>query len=204
MQRIEEQVQKLVTTKEILKDDSPMDNLLSEKAVKKIHEAGNCELHEIQRRTNKVQRQRCCSYIEAGFQVCPCGGQLNMSEEMLSSNRQKIKQLIADACMTFQGTRGARHGIQPWQKHHILAKEFMRKIGEQGIYSSMIDRFQNDEVFHASQLQHNWTKAWCKYLDYIRTIGISHEASPEKLQRCAALYLFRSDPPIILHELSQA
>ena len=43
MQRIAEQVQKLVTTKEILQDDSPKDNILSEKAVKKIHEAGNCE-----------------------------------------------------------------------------------------------------------------------------------------------------------------
>ena len=74
MQRIAEQVLKRVTTKENLKDDSPKDNILSEKAVKKIHEAGNCELHEIQQRTNKVQCHRCYSYIEAGFQVCQCGG----------------------------------------------------------------------------------------------------------------------------------
>ena len=40
MQRIAEQVQKLVTTKEMFKDDSPRDNILSEKVVKKIHEAG--------------------------------------------------------------------------------------------------------------------------------------------------------------------
>ena len=51
-----------------------------------------------------------------------------MSEEMLSSIRQKFKQLIADASMTFQGTRGVRHGVQPWQEHHCIAKEFMRKI----------------------------------------------------------------------------
>ena len=48
MERIAEQVHKLVTTKEIVKDDSPKDNIFSEKAMKKIHEAGNCELHEIQ------------------------------------------------------------------------------------------------------------------------------------------------------------
>ena len=57
-----------------------------------------------------------------------------MSEEMLSSIRQKFKQLIVDAHMTFHGTRGTRHGAQPWQKHHFLAKEFMRKIGKKGIY----------------------------------------------------------------------
>ena len=28
--------------------------------------------------------------------------------------------------MTFQGTRGARHGVQPWQKHHYIAKELLR------------------------------------------------------------------------------
>ena len=39
MQRIAEQAQKLVTTKEFFKDDSPKDNILSEKAVKKNHEA---------------------------------------------------------------------------------------------------------------------------------------------------------------------
>ena len=76
MQRIAEQVQKLVTAKEILKYHSLKDNILSEQAVKKIHEVGNCEL----------QSQRCYSYIEAGFQVCPCGGQLNMSEEMFSAS----------------------------------------------------------------------------------------------------------------------
>ena len=47
--RMAEQVHKLATTKQILKDDSPKDNILSEKAAKKIQEAG--ELHEIQQRT---------------------------------------------------------------------------------------------------------------------------------------------------------
>ena len=53
-----------------------------------------------------------------------------MSEEMLSCVRQKFEQLIADAYMTFEGTRGVKHGAKPWQKHHFLAKEFMRKINK--------------------------------------------------------------------------
>ena len=105
MQRIAEQFQKLVDTERTLREDSPKDNILSEKTAKKIHEAGNCELHEIQQRTNKVQCQCCYSYVEARFQVCPCGGKLNLSEEMLSCIRQKFKQHIADPYMTFQGAR---------------------------------------------------------------------------------------------------
>ena len=37
-------------------------------------------------------------------------------------------------------------------------------------------------------------KEWCEYLDYIRTIDISHKASPEQLERYATLYPFRYDP----------
>ena len=70
-----------------------------------------------------------------------------MAEDMLSSIRQKFKQLIADAYMTFQGRRGARHGVQLWQKHHHIAKEFMSKIHKKGVNTSILDRFQNDEVF---------------------------------------------------------
>ena len=114
-----------------------------------------------------------------------------MSEEMLSSIRQEFKQLIADAYMTFQGTRGARHGVQQWQKHHYIAKKVMRKIHNKVICTSILGRFQHDEVF---QLQHNWTKEWCEYLDYVRTIDITHNASPEQLERYAALYHFRYDP----------
>ena len=54
------------------------------------------------------------------------------------------------------------------------AQEFMRKITQKGEYTSIRDRFQNDEVFHASQRQHNWTDEWCKYLSYVRTFDITH------------------------------
>ena len=55
----------------------------------------------------KARCQRCYSYIEAGFEVCPCGGKLNISEEMLSCIGQTFKQLTADADMTFQETTRA-------------------------------------------------------------------------------------------------
>ena len=71
MQRITEQVQKIVTTERVLKDDSPKDYIPSEKAAKKIHEAGNCELFEVQQRTNEVQCRRCYSYIRGWISSMP-------------------------------------------------------------------------------------------------------------------------------------
>ena len=124
------------------------------------------------------------------FPVCPCGGKLDMSDEMLSS----IRQTHCRCLMKFQGTRGAKHGVHPWEKHHYIAKESMRKIHKKGIFSSVLDHFQNDEVFLASQLQHNWTKEWCESLDYARTIDITHNASPEQLERYAVMNHSRYDP----------
>ena len=115
VQRIAEQVQKLVNTKRILQEDLLGDHILSEKAAKKIYETGNCELHEIQKRSDKVQFQRCYSYVEAGFQVCHRRGKLNMSEECFPAYNKKFKPRIADAYVTFQKTCGAKHGAHPWQ-----------------------------------------------------------------------------------------
>ena len=43
-------------------------------------------------------------------------------------------------------------------------------------YTSILDRWQNDEIYRASQLAHGWTETSVKYLDYISKIDISHEA----------------------------
>ena len=51
------------------------------------------------------------------------------------------------------------------------------------------------KYFHASQLQHNWTKEWFEYLDYyITTTDIPHNALPEQLERYATLSHFRKNP----------
>ena len=87
---------------------------------------------------------------------------------------------------------------QTWCPAVAKASSYCQRVYEKdqqkGIFSSILDRFQNDEVFHASQLQHNWTKEWCEYLDYMTTIDISHKASPEQLERFATLYHFRYRP----------
>ena len=168
MQRIAEQVPKLATMERILKDDWPKDNKLSGKASKK-YEAGNRELHEVQQKTNKVYCQRCYSCIEAGFQMCPCGRKSNMSEEVLSRMRQNLKQLIADVYMTFQGTREAKHGVQPWQKNYFFARGFMSKINKKGIDTlqasynmtgqkngANIWTTSEQSIFRTVPLQNNW------------------------------------------------
>ena len=51
-----------------------------------------------------------------------------------------------------------------------------RGVLKRGKYTSILDRWQNDEVYRESQLAHGWTDEWVKYLDNISEIDISHNA----------------------------
>ena len=99
-----------------------------------------------------------------------------MSEEMLSSIRQKFKQLIADIYMTFQGTRGAKHGVQPWKKHHHIAKEFMRKIHKKVLYTSKQVRLKNQK--DDTMIARIWSHRSSTGVDGSHTVGMVLRGEP--------------------------
>ena len=55
----------------------------------------------------------------------------------------------------------------------IIKKAIDAKRGvlERCKYTSILDRWQKDEVYRASQLVHGWTDEWVKYLDVERRRG---------------------------------
>ena len=66
-----------------------------------------------------------------------------------------------------------------------------RGVQERGKYTSIWDRWQNDEVYRESQLVHGWTDEWVKYLDYISEIDIIHNAPYRQRQRYeSTVYMF--------------
>ena len=82
-----------------------------------------------------------------------------------NSNRQTFSQKVHS-----QETDGHGNKIikQPWmqkEEHWHAAKN-----------TSIVDRWQNHEVYRESQLVHGWTDEWVKYLDHISEIDISHHA----------------------------
>ena len=104
---------------------------------------------------------------------------------------KKFKHVIADAYMTFQGTRETKHGAQPWQSIISLPKSSWGRSTNKEFLRRFLTAPRMMKCFHASQLQHNWTEEWCEHLDYIGTIDTTHNASPD---RYAALYHFRYLP----------
>ena len=65
-------------------------------------------------------------------------------------------------------------GPNSWQQHHHKAIDALRSAmkGDRK-YTSIWDRWQNDEVYPTSQLAHIWTNAWVRYLDFIVPFDIT-------------------------------
>ena len=49
--------------------------------------------------------------------------------------------------------------------------------------TSILDQWQNDEIYRASQLMHGWKEEYVKYPDYISQIDISHDAPYKQRNR---------------------
>ena len=116
--------------------------------------------------------------IEAGFQVCPCGGQLGMWEKCSPASDNNLSNSL-------QRPKWHSEESEEPDKHHFFDKKFFRKTGKNAFVHQYLTTFKMMKYFMLAL--HNWTKEWCDYLDYNRTIDISHKSSPEQLERYATL-----------------
>ena len=73
MQSITEHIENTCGRRDKISKKIHSRNMLGKEAAMEFYEACNCELHEVQQRTVKVQCTSCQPYVEAGFQACLCG-----------------------------------------------------------------------------------------------------------------------------------
>ena len=63
---------------------------------------------------------------------------------------------------------GYKHGPNLWQEHHHKTKDALHGCSKgKRQYASIWDRWQRDETDKESQLVHEWSDAWVRYLDHI-------------------------------------
>ena len=89
--------------------------------------------------------------------------------------------------------RGYKPGPDLWQEHHHKAKDALRGCSKnKRLYTSIWDRWQNDETYRESQLASDWTDAGVRYLDHIAKIDTSHAAPHLQRNRYNNLLYLRS------------
>ena len=81
-------------------------------------------------------------------------------------------------------TRGGKCGPNPWPQHHHKARDALRSAtkGER-TFTSIWDRWQNDEIYRKSQLAHNWSDAWVRHVDHIVHFNIYHNAPESQREK---------------------
>ena len=90
-------------------------------------------------------------------------------------------------------TRGGKCGPNPWPQHHHKARDALRSAtkGERTL-TSIWDRWQNDEIYRKSQLAHNWSDAWVRYVDHIVHFNSCHNAPESQREKHVNLLHLRS------------
>ena len=103
----------------------------------------------------------------------------------MDSIKARFEALIAPHCRAKFRSRGKRHGHNQWQKDHAKAVD----------HPPTLSRWQNDEIFRASQVATGWTETYVKYFDYFTTVDIKHDAPHRQRNRYENMIFMRSDDP---------
>ena len=80
-------------------------------------------------------------------------------------------------------------------RDHAEAVDAKRGAKTRGNHPSILSRWQKDETNRASQVAIGWTETYVKYLDYISTVDIKHEALHRPRHRYENMIFTRSDDP---------
>ena len=92
-------------------------------------------------------------------------------------------------------SRGAKHGLSQWQYDHWKAGDARKGARKKG-KDFIVQRWQEDETYRASQTVHGWTEEYCRYLDDLSPIHMSYVATWKERSRCEnSLVLGLNDGP---------
>ena len=156
--------------------------MFSEESSQAIFDTGNVEYIELIK--FRTQCPSCLHYVFKGTIICSCGKLIRPDQGTLRKVKQAFEIPRAPYFRTSMLTsRGFNHGPNLWQEHHSEAKDALRGCSKmKRTYTSICDRWTNDQVYRESQLAHDWSDAFVRYLDtfqqstYLTTQRRSREA----------------------------
>ena len=177
MKEINEKMEKMGSSTTSIRNDLSKGNMiLSEVSSRSTYEMGNMELS-----------------VPEGWNMCHCGVWLRPNQRTMDRIRTALAALNTPYCSaSIIISRGKIKWSPPMATRSSNKSHGCIKKSK---CTSILDRWQNDEVYRASQLVYGWTDAWVKYLDYISKIDISHDAPyRQRLRYESTVYMRGVDP----------
>ena len=83
----------------------------------------------------------------------------SIQSKYVGPNQNSVLQLLKTPYYRTRDviSRGKKSGHNPWQQEYHKAMDAKRGALKRGKYTSVLDRWQNDEVFIESPVAHGWT-----------------------------------------------
>ena len=150
----------------IREDPAEEKMVFSKESSRAVFEMGNVE--QIELKKSSIQCPSSLHYVFEGTLICTCGKLMRFDQDVMNRMKEAFEILEAPYYGTSMiVTRGSKCGPNPWQQHHHKARDALRSAtkGER-TFTSIWDRWQNDEIYMKSLLAHNWSDAW------VRNLGI--------------------------------
>ena len=143
------------------------------------------ELIELKQTSATIQCSSCLKHVPEGLNMCQCGVWLRPNHSTMERTRTAPALKAPYFRTTAISSRGKKSGHNPWQTDHAKAMHARKEATKNSRkFTSIFDRWLNDEICRASQLVHGWTEEYVKYFDYISKIDISYDALYNRRNRC--------------------
>ena len=112
---------------------------------------GQHELIKLGQTSATSQCPSCLKHVPEGLNMCQCGVWFRPNQNQMDRIRTafgalKTPYYRASAIIS----RGKKSGHNPWQQDHQKAMDATRGVLKRGRYTSVVDRWQNDQVDRAS------------------------------------------------------
>ena len=139
---------------------------------------------------SSIQCPSCPHHVFEGTLICKFGKLTRPDQEVMNRIKEAFEMpkapyyhtsTIAVAATSPQGSRRIAEDIRKL----IRRVKFTQAVARHADIRDKIlrSRWQNDETHRKSQLAHNWSDAWVRYLDHIVHFNINHNAPHPQRER---------------------
>ena len=124
--------------------------VFSQESSQAIFEMGNAEI--IESKTSLIQCPSCLHHVFQRTIICACGPDLEMMRRINAAFETLKAPCFRTSAIT---ARRCKYGPNLWREHHHKAKDASRGATKgRREFTSIWNRWQNDETYRKSQLAH--------------------------------------------------
>ena len=127
-----------------------------------------CYVELIELKKSSIQCPSCFHYVFEGTCLCNCGKLVKLDPDAINRIKEAFEIHHKDRDALRSATKGDRGFTTIW------------------------DRWQNDDIYRQSQLAHNWSNALVRYLDHIVHFSIYHNVTQQQRERRVHILYLRS------------